>query len=68
MKIQLDFSGIVDETRGVVYSLWKGMKVGAGPEQSGVCISSRYLRDLLSLNTIPQGVAKSLHTGCHIIV
>ena len=28
------------------------MKVGAGPEQSGAGISSRYLRDLLSLNTI----------------
>jgi len=26
------FSGIVDDTRGVEYSLWKGMNVGAGPE------------------------------------
>jgi len=46
------FSGIVDDTRGVEYSLLKGTKVGAGLEQSGVGISSRYMRDLLTLNTI----------------
>jgi len=35
------FSGIVDDTREVEYSLQKGTKVGAGPEQSGVGICSR---------------------------
>jgi len=54
-------SVIVDNTGGVEYSLLKGTKVGAGPEQSGVGISSRYLRDLLSLNTSTPGVAKTLH-------
>jgi len=33
------FSGIVDDTGGVEYSLYNGTKVGAGPEQSGVGIS-----------------------------
>jgi hypothetical protein len=27
------FSGIVDDMGGVEYTLWKGMIVGAGPEQ-----------------------------------
>jgi len=48
-------SGIVDNTRGVEYTLWKGMNVGDGPEQPGGCkltILSANLRDLLSLNTI----------------
>jgi len=30
------FSGIVDDTRGVEYTLEKGTKVGAGPEQPRV--------------------------------
>jgi len=30
------FSGIVDDKRGVEYTLWKGTKVGAGPEQPRV--------------------------------
>jgi hypothetical protein len=46
------FSGIVDDTQRVEYSLLNGKMVEAGPEQSGVDISSHYLRDLLSLNTI----------------
>ena len=46
------FTGIVDDTRRVEYLLETGMKVGAGPEQSGVGISSANLRDLLSLNSI----------------
>ena len=62
------FCGIVDDTGGVKYSLEKGKNVGAGPEQSGVGISSRYFRDLLSLNTITPGVAKTLHAGCSIIL
>jgi hypothetical protein len=61
------FSGIVDDMEGVKYLLKKGMKVGAGPEQSGVGISSRYLRDVLSLTTITPGVAKPLHVRCPII-
>jgi len=43
-------SGIVNDTGGVEYSLSKEMNVGGRPEQSGVGISSRYLRDLLSIN------------------
>ena len=62
------FSGIVDDAGGVEYSLKKGTKVGAGPEQPGVGISSRYLRDLLNLNTITSGVAITLHTRCPIIL
>ena len=37
-------SGIVDDTQEVEYSLWKEMKVGAGPEQSGVSVGSRYFQ------------------------
>jgi len=62
------FSGIVDDMGGVEYSLWKGTKVGAGAEQSGVGTSSLYLRDLWSLNTITPGVAKTLHARCPIIL
>jgi len=61
-------SGVVDDTGGVQYSLWKGPKVGGGPEQSGVDISSRYLRDLLRLNTIMPAVAKTLDARCSIIL
>jgi hypothetical protein len=39
------YSGIVDDTGGVEYSLEKRTKVGAGPEQSVVGISSPYLRE-----------------------
>jgi hypothetical protein len=39
----------------------KGQKFVTGPEKSGVGISSQYLKDLLSLNTITPGVAKTLH-------
>jgi len=38
------FSGIVDDTRRVVYSLLNGMKVSAGPEQSSVGVSSQYFQ------------------------
>jgi len=60
------FAGIVDNTQGVKYSLQKGMKVGAGPEQSGVGISSANLRDLLSLNTITRRflIRQELHKHC----
>ena len=34
------FSGIVDDTREVEYSLLKGSTFGAGPEQSGMGINS----------------------------
>jgi hypothetical protein len=36
-------SCIGNNKRGVEYSLWNGTKVGAGPGNSGVGISSRYL-------------------------
>jgi len=62
------FSSIVDDTGGVEYSMQRGTKVGAEPEQSGVGISSRPLRDLLSLNTITPGVAKTLLARCPIIL
>ena len=35
------FAGIVHDTRAVEYSLLNGTKVGDGPEQSGVGISSQ---------------------------
>jgi hypothetical protein len=44
------------------------MKIGAGPEQSGVGISTQDIRDLLSLNTIMPGVAKTMHPGWPIIL
>jgi hypothetical protein len=56
------------DMEGVEYVLHKQTEDGAGPEQSGVGISSRYLRDLLSLNTITSGVAKTLHARCPIIL
>ena len=58
------FCGIVDDTEGMENSLETGTKVGAGPEQSGVGISSRYLTDLLSLKTPRQELPKTLHAQC----
>jgi len=46
------FSGIVDYTLEVGYSLLNRIKVGSGPELSGVGISSQYIRDLLNFNTV----------------
>jgi hypothetical protein len=37
------FSGIVDDTGGVDYSIQTGTKFGAGPEQSGVGIRTQYM-------------------------
>jgi hypothetical protein len=51
---------------GGEYLLLKGTNVGAGPEQSGVGISPRYLGDLLTLNSITPAVAKTLHARCPI--
>ena len=49
------FSDIVDDKRGVEYTLYNGMKVGVGLEQPVGCkltILSANLRDVLSLITI----------------
>jgi hypothetical protein len=68
------FSGIVDDPRGVEYSLLKGTKVGAGPEQSGVGIKLTILESFIEPQhhhkEVPYtpGVAKTLHARCPIIL